>query len=159
MKSLAVILMCIFVLGCSKPYRTGSVCVEPFLTSNYSTSDPIVVKQDIVDAIEPHMRKEILKQILKGTKLQTKSECTSVEYILSGNIVSVDTGSVQRNMFAGQRYSSQNYTIEVAGTLKSVKSNSDVTKFNVSSSGSLIDSSLRKTLEEIGYFIAEEIKQ
>lgn len=157
MKAIIVCIVLLIISGCSQaPFRTGIVCVQPFETNRYSTSDPVEVKQDVVDKIELQLRKDIVQEILNNTKLTVLRECLEVDYILSGYIRRVDTQINQQTKGFLRKTSVSNrfYSIGATGDLKD-KNNKQVIAFDSDQS----ENSLHDVLEHIANDIADAIKK
>jgi len=91
MKKSAVMIMLVLVSGCAKQvYKTGTICIEPFKTVNYRTSNPVDVKQDVVDMIGTQILPELEKRILQQSKLKI-NECIKADFKLVGSVAKVDT--------------------------------------------------------------------
>ena len=58
-----IIVVSLMNVGCHKVQRTGTICVVPFTTAKFKTTNPIDVKQDAVDAIRDLLMTAIQSKI------------------------------------------------------------------------------------------------
>jgi len=115
----------LLITGCQKNYRTGSICIEPFSTNNYKTSNPVEVKQDIVDAINEQIPPALRNKITENSKLIIDTDCTRADYKLTGSLTAVNTalqGSSGKNFFLGGRWHYTQRSFGV-GIICSIKNN------------------------------------
>lgn len=122
MKSIVLTIVVAGILtGCAN-WRTGTICVEPFTTIGFKTSNPIDVKQDSVDYIRDQIPEIFKKQIEAETKLTVEADCSKADYVVSGRVEKVDTaiqGSSGMNIFGGYRsISERTFGIGIQGLVK-----------------------------------------
>lgn len=124
--------------GCAK-WRTGTICIEPFSTTSFKTSNPIDVKLDSVDALRDQIPGVFKKQIEAETKLRIESDCSKADYVMSGMVSDVDTamqGSLTSALFIpalliGQStYTERTFGIGIQGSVKNNKTSDTVSKFD-----------------------------
>jgi hypothetical protein len=127
-KLIMVMILVTLAAGCGRIKRTGTVCVEPFSTNNFKTSDPVEVKQDTVDAVRSQLKPAIEKRIPDKTDMTIVDDCNKADYKLTGRIHTVNT-AVQGSrtvisLFPGDigTISQRLFGVGIKSTLTNVKS-------------------------------------
>ena len=86
------VLVLLMLSGCATPpYRTGTIAVQKFTTTNFETNNPFMVKQDAVDKISEQLQTEIKTQVEEKTKMRLGANCLSSDYELIGRVLRVDS--------------------------------------------------------------------
>lgn len=158
MKWIVLIVTLSLVAGCGKTYRTGTICVEPFVTAKFRTTNPVDVKQDVVDAIRDQLQLTIENKLNEESKLAVIADCARADYTLSGKIIKLDTamqGSIGKSFFGGiQSYSQRSFGVGYACTVKDNKSNEII----MTRDDYMHRRNLESNLDSIGGDLAEDLR-
>lgn len=141
--------------GCVRQPMTGTVCIEPFATTGFRTSNPVEVKQDIVDSIRDSMPAAFKKQIEAETYLTAESNCSKADFIVSGRIAVVDTAIVSGRDFIGRGVSSRTFGVGIESKIRDNKTSVIVSKYEGYENPTLLEDTLyflsRKVIQGIKY--------
>jgi hypothetical protein len=121
MKIFLLVFALMISAGCAPHVtRTGTLCVPPISIEEFSTSDPVEIRKDVVAQIEPGLRKGIIDWICQDTDLKVDKKCGVTDYILNLKLERVDTmtsGRVARTILGTYTASNRLYKLTVSGTL------------------------------------------
>jgi len=156
MKKLVLVIVAVLLAGCHGQVRTGSICVEPFSTAGFKTSNPIDIKQDIVDALRDQIPPYFEPSIEKYTKLKAVSDCKTADYTISGKINTVDTEMTGHglNIFTGGPTSSgRTFGLGVQGTIVDNKTSKIISTFDMYQHESTLEKTMFTMFRDITHDI------
>ena len=158
-KLIVMLLFTSVVFGCGKAHRTGTICVVPFTTAKFKTTNPIDVKQDTVDVIRDQLMTAIQSKIAEESYLKVIDDCAKADYELTGRLHTLNTamqGSGGRNFFIGGNwsYSERSFGIGYVCTVRDNKTGKIVMNRDDFMHRGNVDSNL----DSIGGDIAEELR-
>lgn len=153
-----IIVVSLMNVGCHKVQRTGTICVVPFTTAKFKTTNPIDVKQDAVDAIRDLLMTAIQSKIEEESYFKVADDCTKSDYELTGRLHTLNTaiqGSGGRNFFGvgNWSYSERSFGIGYTCTVKNIKTGKIVMRREDFMHRGKVDSNL----DSIGGDIAEDL--
>lgn len=145
MKLIIMILVMLMLTGCHGIVRT--VCIEPFSTIGYRTSNPVEVKQDVVDSVRDEIPFTFKKQMEEETWLTVVPDCSKAEFIMSGKVTVVNTSmyaSKFKDIFIGlvKNQSTRAYGVGVESVLKDKKTGVVVSTFEGYEKPALLEDTL-----------------
>ena len=160
MKRLILVIVAVALMnaGCHGVQRTGTICVVPFTTAKFKTTNPIDVKQDAVDAIRDLLMTAIKSKIEEESYFKVADDCTKSDYELTGRLHTLNTamqGSGGRSFFFGGNwsYSERSFGIGYACTVKNIKTGKTVMSRDDFMHRGKVDSNL----DSIGGDIVEDL--
>jgi hypothetical protein len=153
MKTLLVMLVLLVLVGCAPhAMRTGAICIPPIATDDFGTSDPVEIKQDVVDQIEPNLRRAIIERIHSDTSLKVDKKCGPTDYILNLKFDRVDamtSGRIARTVLGTFTASNRFFQLSVSGTLDKPGDSKHVAIINEKSDMKPLDESVADVAEDI----------
>jgi hypothetical protein len=150
---LVVVAGTVMLAGCFRHSNTGTVCVEPFATSGFRTSNPVEVKQDIVDSVRDSIPSAFKKQMEAETYLTSESNCAKADYVVSGKITVVDTAiSSDRDLFIiGRSHASRTFGVGIECSIRDNKTSAILSKYEGYERPTLLEDTL--------YFLSRNVIQ
>lgn len=149
----AMVAVCMTGCASQKIQRTGSICLEPFKTAGFKTSNPIDVKQDTVDAIRDQMPPWFKQRIEEESPMKFVEDCSQADYKITGRITTVNTsmqGATYVNPFFGNRtnVSHRSFGVGVVCTTYDIKTASIISVYEDYEHGKNLDESLENLAHE-----------
>lgn len=117
--------------GCSRYQyieRKGSICIPSVATADFSTSDPIDIKQDVVDKTAKLLHKKVVSNI-NGINLKHTKDCAQADFELKLNILRLDSHTEttpRRGWVTTWQETRRIYSISVAGNIVNHKTKDDL---------------------------------
>lgn len=161
MKNLILICISLALMGCNKyALRTGTVCVQPLDISNYSTSDPLLVKEETVSYIKKQLLKYIVKKIDTDTKMTLENDCTKSSYSLEITFDKIDaiTAVVGFKEYIGGGRTTHRYKVSVTGLLVKNEPKEKLVDFEASAHDDKLDDQIENIANDIVSAITKDKK-
>lgn len=135
MKLIIMVVCAVMLAGCHGQVRTGSICIEPFTTTGFRTSNPIVIKQDVVDVLRDQIPYHFKPSIERETLLKVVSDCANADYSISGRLHTVDTSTQGNNALSqfislGAMSSVSTFGLGIQGVVKNNKTSEIISTFD-----------------------------
>lgn len=151
-KVAAVLLMIGLTIGCAKVQRTGSICLEPFATAGFKTTNPVDIKIDTVEAIRDQIPAWFKRRIEEESLIKFVDDCSQADYKITGRLTQVDTamqGGSYINPWTGGRnnYSQRSFGIGIVCTAKNLKTAEVISEYD----GYKHRKNLDDSLEDLAY--------
>lgn len=159
MKKLILAIGMLILAGCGRAYRTGTVCIVPFTTANFQTTDPIDVRQEVVDSIAIQIPPAIANKLLDNTQLKFATDCSKSDFTLSGRLHTVNTAQVGSSglaFFGGRwNYSQRQFGLGIDCSAKDNKTGEIVMNYDDYKQ----DKNLQETIISMADDITEELNK
>ncbi len=145
-KAAISVLLFLLISACAPvTYRTGTVCVKPFDSTGYSTSDPVEVQSETVNHAIGAIKTAIEIEIGNESKLTVSENCSTADYILQGRLVRI--GVIGQRLLHGK--SERRFSFEASGNLLDTKKGLPVAYFNESTGEDEYEYSVNDLAEDI----------
>jgi hypothetical protein len=166
MKLKILAIFAIILSGCQhapEVIRTGTICVEPTVYTEFKTNDYVDVRPDVAERIAADVTKEIKKRMETGSALKLTA-CPLSDYQLFSSVSKIYTETKDFvNPWTGRRSRLREYNVSVEWSLKNkdkkaiITSSNDKDEVNISDIVSDISENIVKDIRTIDP--AESAKQ
>ena len=157
MKRYCILLLALLISACAsttqKVERTGKVIIMPFETTDFVTSDPVDIRQDVVESVRDNLRKRLEHYLLRDSKMVAGVDCDGDSMKLVGKIREVNAETDHNYRFVMVK-STRKFEVAIKGQLLRCRDNSEVVDFRQEEDGD----NMKDIIDQLAEYVVDEIR-